>query len=163
MIKLYGPDGRVLDLRVCPNRATEHAGPRLPRKSPNSRQSQQLNCIHNVCTRACYGVGLDRMQTTDARLLDRPPSSATRALIITRRPCASCPGASRFTTRRRSCLRRQDSQEYFRVRLCTLSAIAARCCPDARLAALGGHEISLVIVIGVYPQRSQAIDQSQRR
>lgn len=57
----------------------------------------------------------------------------------------------------------KNNQQPFRVRLCTLPVIAARCSSDARLAALGGHEISLVIAIGVYPLRSQAIDQSQRR
>ena len=81
MTKLFGPDTRVLDLQCCPNRATEH--PTLIIDDI---------CIHvdthlragRMCT--CRGRDLGRMQTTDARLLRRPSSSAMRALIISRRP-----------------------------------------------------------------------------
>jgi hypothetical protein len=48
-----------------------------------------------------------------------------------------------------ACLGPHDNNQLpFRVRLWALSATALRCGPDARPAALGGHEISLVIAIG---------------
>lgn len=113
-----------------------------------------------MCTCALYTcvpwVGLDRIQSTDARLVHRLSSSATRALIIAVAHVCRI-GASRFAVLPELSPGTKITKSLF------VFVFAVRYFTDARLAALGVHEISLVIAIDACPPRSQAIDQSQRR
>lgn len=143
MIKLCGPDTRVLDLQSCPNRATEH--PTLNIDSNYLSRGHTSTCWSHLCT---PWMALGRTQTTDARVLGRPSSSAIRALIISRRTHASCPGPSRFTVPPELSPETNHSGALSCSSLRpVLPVIAVRCYTDARPAALGGHEISLVIAI----------------